>query len=56
MTEVLQYRNHSIDIPCWIVYDRDLRHERVNKAIKLETENWNSKHQIKLQFFGTLNY
>ena len=34
MTEVLSYRNQSIDLLCksiaWLLYDNALRHERVN--------------------------
>ena len=34
MTDVLSYRNQSINVLCksmdWFLYDRDLRHERVN--------------------------
>ena len=33
----LSYRNQSIDLPSksmdWFLYDRDLRHERVNEAL-----------------------
>ena len=35
MSEVLPYRNRSIDLQSksmdWFLYDRDLRHERVNE-------------------------
>ena len=34
MTESVSYKNQSIDLLCksmdWFLYDRDLRHERVN--------------------------
>ena len=39
MTESLSYKNQSIDFQCksmdWFLYDRDLRHERVNGTLKL---------------------
>ena len=39
LTEVLSYRTQSTDLLCksmdWFLYDRDLRHERVNKICNL---------------------
>ena len=40
MTKVLSYRSQSIDLHSksvdWLLYDRDLRHERVNQQFKIK--------------------
>ena len=56
----LLYRNQSADLLCkskdWLLYDRDLRHERVNDAGKFQNSNKEIYHKelvLKLEHSGS---
>ena len=53
MTESLLYRNQPIDLHSklmdWFLYDRDLRHERVNARYKKSQELQHKSYNFRMK-------